>query len=96
MVTTTVYLPRDTMALTLNGSTRWPSAKELRRLCETRVGTTPAKARHLLQKVEAAMMDTEPLVRTYLHDHPEFAEIGTRLLTAWHEGIAASLRDGQD
>src|SRR5262249_21316392 len=32
LVTTSVYLPQDGLALTLNGSTDWPAAKELRRL----------------------------------------------------------------
>src|SRR5579884_2695023 len=41
LVTTAVYIPNDSMALTLNGTTRWPSAKDLRRLGETRAGGTP-------------------------------------------------------
>ena len=45
LVTTSVYLPKDSLALTLNGSTRWPRAKELRKLGETRAGGTPAKVR---------------------------------------------------
>ena len=93
LVTTTVYLPKDSMALTLNGSTRWPTAKELRRLCETRVGSIPARARQLLQKVEAALRDTEPSVRSHRHDYPEFEEIGARMLKEWDTGIAVSLRD---
>ena len=92
LVTTAVYLPKDTMALSLNGSTRWPSAKDFRRLGETRVGCSPAKTRQLLQKVEAAIMDTEPRVRAYLKDHPELREIGAGMLKAWGEGIALSLR----
>jgi hypothetical protein len=44
LVTTSVYLPKDSMALTLNGTTKWPSAKELRRLGETRMGATPARS----------------------------------------------------
>ena len=92
LVTTTAYLPQDSMALTLNGSTRWPSAKDLRRLCETRVGSTPARARQLLQKVEAALIATEPAIRAYIQDHPEFDEIGGRMLKAWATGMAESLR----
>ena len=38
LVTTSVYLPKDSMALTLNGTTKWASAKELQRLGETRMG----------------------------------------------------------
>ena len=42
LVTTAVYLAKDSMALTLNGTKRWPSSKELRRFGETRLGGTPA------------------------------------------------------
>lgn len=94
LVTTSVYLPQDTMALTLNGSTRWPSAKDLLRLGETRVGFTPAKARQLLQMVEGAMRDTTKAVQSYVQHHPEFSEIGGRMVTEWEQGIALSLQEG--
>ena len=94
LVTTSVYLPKDTMALTLNGSTRWPSAKELLRLGETRVGCTPAKAKQLLQKVEGAMRGTMKAVQSYVQHHPEFCEIGGRMLAEWENGIALSLHVG--
>ena len=42
LVTTAVYLPKDSMALTLNGSARWPSVKDLQRLGEARMGGSPA------------------------------------------------------
>src|SRR5436305_1156717 len=41
LVTTSVYLAKDSLALTLNGTTKWPIAKELRKLGETRSGGTP-------------------------------------------------------
>lgn len=94
LVTTSVYLPRDTMALTLNGSTRWPSAKDLLHLGETRVGCTPARARQLLRKVEEAMRDTMNAVQAYAEHHPEFSEVGGRMLVEWGEGIALSLLEG--
>ncbi len=72
--------------------TRWPSAKDLLRLGETRVGCTPARAKHLLQRVEAAMRDTMKAVRSYSHHRPPFGEIGGRMLVEWEKGIAQSLR----
>src|SRR5258708_39948535 len=39
LVTTSVYLAKDSLALTLNGTTHWPAAKELKKLGEIRVGT---------------------------------------------------------
>jgi len=92
LVTTTVYLPRDGMALTLNGATRWPSAKELRRLGETRLGRTPAKVRQILQDIDSAMEQTKAEARTYIHQHPEFAEVGGLMLREWEIGAAQALR----
>jgi HipA-like protein len=92
LVTTTVYLPKDSMALTLNETTRWPSAKELKRLGETRLGRTPAKVRQILQKIDVAMAQTMIEVRSYIHQHPGFAEIGARMLQEWEKGATLSLR----
>ena len=92
LVTTSAYLPKDSMALTLNGSTRWPSAKELRRLGETRLGRTPAKVRQVLQKIDGAMEQTRIEVRAHMRQHPEFAEIGERMLQEWEKGRTLSLR----
>ena len=43
LVTTSLYLANDSLALTLNGTTKWPTTKELRKLGETRAGGTPAE-----------------------------------------------------
>src|ERR1041385_7465361 len=43
LVTTSVYLPKDSMALTLNGTTKWPDAKALRMLGETRMQGSPSR-----------------------------------------------------
>src|ERR1017187_3819446 len=51
LVTTSVYLPKDSLALTLNGTTKWPSTKELQRLGETRISGSPARVRGILERV---------------------------------------------
>jgi serine/threonine-protein kinase HipA len=55
LVTTSVYLPKDSMVLTLNSTTKWASAKELQRLGETRMGGTPARVREILERVTARL-----------------------------------------
>ena len=60
LVTTSVYLAKDSMALTLNGTTKWASARELQRLGETRGGGTPARVREILERAAAAIVDTPP------------------------------------
>ena len=92
LVTTSVYLPNDSMALTLNGTTKWPSAKELQRLGETRMGATPARVREILRRIEAAIADTSKELRTYIKANAEFMEIGNRMLLQWEHGVALSLK----
>ena len=92
LVTTSVYLAKDSLALTLNGSTHWPAAKELKRLGETRAALTPAKARHALELVAEAIQTTAKDVRSYIKRHPEFAVIGRRMLQEWEIGSDTSLR----
>ncbi len=92
LVTTSVYLPNDRMALTLNGSTQWPSAKELQRVGETRTGATPSRVRDVLKRIEAAIADSSQELQVYIKAHAEFAEIGNRMLQIWKEGMAHSLK----
>jgi serine/threonine-protein kinase HipA len=91
LVTTAAYLPKDSMALTLNGSTHWPTARELQRLGETRAGVTPSQIRQIFARIAEAMRDTMVELRSYLKDHPEFQEIGERMLAEWESGITSSV-----
>ena len=92
LVTTSVYLPKDSLALTLNGTTQWPTAKALRKLGETRTGAAPARIRQILERIADAMLETGKEVRSYVKRHPKFAGIGGRLLEEWETGSAISLR----
>jgi serine/threonine-protein kinase HipA len=93
LVTTTVYLAKDRMALTLNGSTNWPCAKELQRLGETRAGCTPSRVRQIFGHIADAVISVSAEVRAYIKVHPEFSAIGERLLQEWKIGSAQSLKD---
>jgi serine/threonine-protein kinase HipA len=91
LVTTSVYLPKDSMALTLNGSTKWPSAKELQRLGETRMGASPARVRKILQRIYKAIASTSEEVHAYITNHSEFEDIGNRMILEWRQGSDISL-----
>jgi len=92
LVTTSAYLAKDGLALTLNGSTGWPTAKELRRLGETRVGGSPAKIRQMLERIADAVEDTAIELRAYIKEHAEFAQVGERMVQEWSGGCQTSLR----
>ena len=88
LVTTTAYLPADTMALTLNGSTRWPDAAALRTFGETREIGSPAVIRAILDRVVEAVFETRTELLAHARDRPAFAEIAVRMEAAWREGVA--------
>jgi serine/threonine-protein kinase HipA len=92
LVTTSVYLPKDSMALTLNGTTKWASAKELQRLGETRMGGSPARVREILARIRGAIGDASKGLSAYIKGHPEFEDIGNRMLQEWEQGVALSLK----
>lgn len=91
IVTTTVYLSADSMALTLDGSTRWPNAKRLRKLGETRMMCTPGRVRDILMRVKEALLATKADIHAYSKDHRDFEEIGERMRHQWEIGIQQSL-----
>lgn len=88
IVTTTAYLPADAMALTLDGSTRWPTRAQLQSFGETRQIGSPAAIRVILDRVATAMAETIPEIEAYAREHSGFAEIGARMVTAWLEGVS--------
>lgn len=92
VVTTSVYLTKDTMALTLNGTTRWASAKELQRVGVTYMGGTPARVKDILERIDTAMASTATEMRAYIKEHADFADLGHRMLHEWEHGAAHSLR----
>ncbi len=91
LVTTSVYLPKDSMALTLNGTTQWPAAKELQRLGETRAGCSPSLVKGILELIATAIRSTSAEVRSYMKEHSDFSDVGERMLQEWKNGLTHSL-----
>ena len=91
LVTTTVYLAQDRMALTLNGSTDWPTAKDLILFGERRSIGTRAAFLSIFARIGDALMETVKDVEAYGKVRPEFAPIGRRIVEAWQTGIRETL-----
>ena len=91
LVTTAIYLPKDSLALALNGTTQWPVSKALRRLGETRLSGTPAKVRQIFERISDALAQTEADLRSHISEHSEFKEVGERMLQEWKKGQEFSL-----
>jgi serine/threonine-protein kinase HipA len=93
LITTTVYIPTDKMALTLDGSTRWPDAKRLRKLGETRLMVEPSRVREILTRIGDAMSKTKEEIQRHRKDHPDFRDIGGSMIEQWELGMQQSLKD---
>jgi serine/threonine-protein kinase HipA len=91
IVTTTTYIHADQMALTLNGSTRWPTARQLLAFGTSRQVGSPAAIKAMLGEIAQAMTETMEDIRHYAREHREFEEIGARMLAEWADGIRMSL-----
>ena len=46
----------------------------------------------LLERIAEAIYETTAEVHDYMKEHPEFAEIGRRMLEEWENGVNNSLR----
>lgn len=92
IVSTTPYLPADSLALTLGGSKRFPKAKALMAFGRTHCGFSDSRARELLAEVAEGILRASNDLRLHMHDRPEFAEIGGKMLKAWNAGVSSSLR----
>lgn len=92
LITTTAYLPHDSMALLLRGSKRWPNRAELQDFATKACALTAREAEVALSEIESGIV----LARGELQDRVKaggpFADIGTKMLAAWAEGLLTITR----
>jgi serine/threonine-protein kinase HipA len=89
IVTTWAYIPNDSMALTIEGSTKWPDRKGLVRLAQTRCDLSHKRAEAMIEATAEAIASIAPDMRKYFAGRG--GEIGLRMLEAWEIGIKDSL-----
>lgn len=89
IVTTWAYVPKDPMALTLDGSTRWPERKNLIRLGQTRSDLSLKKVEEHMEATADAVSSIVPELKKYFASKE--GEVGARMLAAWETGIKESL-----
>lgn len=89
VVTTVVYVPKDSLALTLEGSKRWPEHKKLQRFGVQRCRlTAPAAQAIIAEVIDAVATAADRLDAKAI---PGSAETVEQMRLVWREG-AASLR----
>ncbi len=91
IVTTSAYLPSDSLALTLDGTKRWPDAKRLVRFGMQRCQLTAPGAKAIVAEVAEAVAQVSRELDRLADFDPKAKEVADRMRTAWTDG-AASLR----
>lgn len=92
LVSTTPYIAKDTLALTLAGTKRWPKAKSLIAFARTHCDITEGRAKELLKEVADGIRKAADEMRLYLGSNASFSEMGTMMLTEWEQGVGLSIQ----
>lgn len=87
VVTTTAYIPKDAMALTLNGSTGWPNRKALTLLGQQRCGLDLSRVNEVFERVAVAVSETSIELEREAGRYPGFGKIAEKMLASWRAGL---------
>ncbi len=89
IVTTTVYLPKDIMALTLNGSKRWASRDDLLAFATKSCMLSNAQALQVFEEVIAAIKQVSELLAQEVELNHKFKDIGLQMLAIWRDSTSS-------
>jgi serine/threonine-protein kinase HipA len=91
LITTTAYIPTDVMALTLEGSRKWPERRKLIKLGQTRADLGATFISRIFEETADAISDVSSEVEKYFKKTSKHPDIGDRMLSAWRSGVQESL-----
>lgn len=94
MITTAAYpdYQNNPPGIAFMGKKTWLPGKSLPRFITATFGLSLRDQNDIVEQIAVAMAEAGPMVREAMQQHPEFADIGKRMLLIWQEGIAG-LRD---
>lgn len=87
IVTTTAYLQHDIPALHLAGTKKWWPRRILEKFALQALSLSPRTANQIMDKVAEAVIEVAGLMPSYILDHPDFEEVGGRMLSIWQKGV---------
>lgn len=87
VISTTPYLASDSLALTLDGTKRWPDAKRLVKFGTGRCQLSVPAAKAIMAEVAEAVATSMGELATIADLDPNAPEIAGRMRAAWVEGV---------
>jgi serine/threonine-protein kinase HipA len=94
LITTTAYIPADVMALTLEGSKKWPDRRALIRLGQTRADLGATLISRIFEQTADAISDVSSEAGKHFKKKSKYPRVGERILSAWQLGVQQSLGPG--
>lgn len=88
LVSTTPYIPRDSMALTLTGSKRWPKWKVLEKFAKIHCRLGNKTIEKIVNDVEETCATSYPLLEALIEAHPGFQPVGEEIGKLLQQRIA--------
>lgn len=92
IVTTTAYMRKDVPALSLGGTKKWWHRKMLERFAVAHLFLPAGTVSDAFNRTAEAVMEARRMIPGYIVEHPEFREIGERMITEWDQGVAELVR----
>jgi serine/threonine-protein kinase HipA len=89
VITTAPYVPNDSLALTIDGTKRWPDARRLERFGVRRCQLSPTVAKAIIAEVREAVAGVAHDFDSFRDLDPNAGETPQRMRTAWAEGVAS-------
>ncbi len=87
LVSTTVYQPRNVMALRLAGSNAFPDRRQPMAFGRQTCGLPEGAVRRVLERAEHGVRETQSRIRRFVSRHRDFSGTGERLLAAYEWGL---------
>lgn len=88
IVTTSVYIPNDIMALTLNGTKRWASKKDLLNFASKSCLLSKSETVQIFEVVINSINQTLDLLAAEIEFVPKFRNVGLQMVKVWQEAVA--------
>ena len=94
IVSTTVYLQNDIPALHLAGTKKWWPRKTLEKFALQALSLPQRQSAQIIDRVAGAVSEAASLIPSYIRDHPDFEEVGGRMLAIWRAGLDEFSKSG--
>jgi serine/threonine-protein kinase HipA len=71
----------------LAGTKKWWPCKLLERFAVVHLSLPKASVFTIFDRMGQAVTDTKRLIPRYISEHPEFRDVGERMMASWDEGL---------